>query len=169
MTDKIRIGSILNESLVNGEGIRTVVFFSGCNKFCKGCQNEGLQDFKAGYDISIDDLVEKILENRAMIDGVTLSGGDPLYPGNVLEVYEFIMIIKNKYPNKNIWLYTGYTLEQLVLKDNIFINGILNNIDVLVDGQFIEELKDIKYKWAGSTNQRVLNKEQIQEIIKSMV
>ena len=79
------------------------------------------------------------------------------------------MIIKNKYPNKNIWLYTGYTLEQLVLKDNIFINGILNNIDVLIDGQFMEELKDIKYKWAGSTNQRVLNKEQMQEIIKSMV
>lgn len=156
--------------IANGTGVRVVLFVSGCDHHCKGCHNKITWDPDSGLQFDNDAKQEIFNElDKEYISGITFSGGDPLYPGNVLEVYEFIMIIKNKYPNKNIWLYTGYTLEQLVLKDNIFINGILNNIDVLVDGQFIEELKDIKYKWAGSTNQRVLNKEQIQEIIKSMV
>lgn len=156
--------------IANGTGVRVVLFVSGCDHHCKGCHNKITWDSDSGLQFDNDAKQEIFNElDKEYISGITFSGGDPLYPGNVLEVYEFIMIIKNKYPNKNIWLYTGYTLEQLVLKDNIFINGILNNIDVLVDGQFIEELKDIKYKWAGSTNQRVLNKEQIQEIIKSMV
>lgn len=152
MTDKIRIGSILNESLVNGEGIRTVVFFSGCNKFCKGCQNEGLQDFKAGYDISIDDLVDKILENRAMIDGVTLSGGDPLcqYIGCLK------LCKKLKKHGINIWLYTGETFDQILLR----YNSIVHYVDVIVDGRYEESLKRDGLLYRGSSNQTIIHLEQ---------
>lgn len=148
MINKVRIGSILNESLVNGEGVRTVVFFSGCNKDCKGCHNLELQNFKAGYEITIDELVEKILKNKPMIDGVTLSGGDPLcqYMG-CLELCKRL-----KEHGINIWLYTGETLDKVLIK----YNSIVNYIDVLVDGKYEESLKKEDLRYRGSSNQALI-------------
>lgn len=149
MIDKIRIGSILNESLVNGEGIRTVIFFSGCNKACKGCHNLELQNFNAGYDIPIDELVSKIIKNKHMIDGVTLSGGDPLcqYMG-CLELCKRL-----KEHKINIWLYTGETFDKILLK----YNSITNYVDVIVDGKYEESLKQEGLKYRGSSNQAIIH------------
>ena len=152
MIDKVRIGSVLNESLVNGEGIRTVVFFAGCNKNCKGCHNQELRNFNAGEEISIDDLVEKILKNRSMIDGVTLSGGDPLcqYMGCLK------LCKKLKKHGINIWLYTGETLEKILLR----YSSIIHYVDVIVDGMFEESLKREDLLYRGSSNQSIIHFEQ---------
>lgn len=145
---KIRIANILNESLVNGEGIRTVVFFSGCNKYCQGCHNLDLQNFNSGYDISVDDLVEKILRNKHMIDGVTLSGGDPLCQYSAcLELCK-----KLKIHGFNIWLYTGETYEEIFLK----YRHILYDVDTIVDGRYIESLKEEGLEFRGSSNQKII-------------
>ena len=148
MIKKVRIGKILNESLVNGEGVRTVIFFSGCNKFCRGCHNVELQDFNAGYDITIEELVNKVLENKDMIDGVTLSGGDPLcqYMG-CLELCREL-----KKHGINIWLYTGETFDKVLLK----YNSIVDFIDVMVDGMYEESLKDGNLRYRGSSNQGII-------------
>jgi anaerobic ribonucleoside-triphosphate reductase activating protein len=94
--------------------------------------------------------------NKDYITGITFSGGDPLFHSNRKQVAELIKEIKNKFPTKSIWLYTGYTYEEL--KEFNEIKPILSNIDVIVDGEFVESLKDVNYHWAGSTNQRVLRK-----------
>lgn len=152
MIDKVRVGSILNESLVNGEGIRTVVFFAGCNKNCKGCHNQELRNFKAGEEILIDDLVEQILKNKNMIDGVTLSGGDPLcqYMGCLK------LCKKLKKHGINIWLYTGETLEKILLR----YSSIIHYVDVIVDGMFEESLKREDLLYRGSSNQSIIHFEQ---------
>lgn len=145
---KIRLASILNESLVNGEGIRTVVFFSGCDKYCQGCHNIDLQDFNSGYEIDVDDLVEKILKNKHMIDGVTLSGGDPLCQ------YSACLELCKKLKNHgfNIWLYTGETYEEIFLK----YRHILYDVDTIVDGRYVESLNKEGLKFRGSSNQKII-------------
>ena len=146
---KIRIApSILHETLVNGEGIRSCVFFAGCNKYCKGCHNKDLQKFNAGIKRNIDDVVDEILKNRPMIDGVTLSGGDPLcqYKGS-LELCK-----KLKEHDINIWLYTG----ELYTRIKTHFSEILDFVDVIVDGKFDESLVSDKIKYRGSSNQKII-------------
>lgn len=148
--------TIKKTDIANGPGVRVTLFVSGCSHHCPGCHNPNTWNSNEG--ILFDDKAKKeILDqlNKDYISGITFSGGDPLYVANRVEILELINIINIKYPNKTIWLYTGYTLEELLLKNNTIINHILQKIDVLVDGEFIEELKDIKYKWAGSTNQKI--------------
>jgi anaerobic ribonucleoside-triphosphate reductase activating protein len=89
------------------------------------------------------------------ISGLTLSGGDPLHIANAVDVLNLLSEVKEKFPNKTIWLYTGYTIEYI--QQNKLLSDVLQYIDVLVDGEFVEELKDVNYHWAGSTNQRVIN------------
>lgn len=154
--------------IANGTGVRVVLFVSGCNHHCKGCHNKITWDPNSGLQFD-DDTKQEIFEqlDKEYISGITFSGGDPLHENNKKEISNLILEIKSKYSDKNIWLYTGYTIEELIDINDNDINTILYNIDVLVDGRFIEELKDITYKWAGSTNQRILNKEHIREIIKT--
>lgn len=154
--------------IANGTGVRVVLFVSGCNHHCKGCHNKITWDPNSGLQFD-DDAKQEIFEqlDKEYISGITFSGGDPLHENNKKEISNLILEIKSKYSDKNIWLYTGYTIEELIDINDNDINTILYNIDVLVDGRFIEELKDITYKWAGSTNQRILNKEHIREIIKT--
>ena len=152
MIDKVRIGSILNESLVNGEGIRNVIFFAGCNKNCEGCQNQELRKFDVGKEIDINELVEKVLENKNMIDGVTLSGGDPLcqYMGCLKLCKEL------KKHNINIWLYTGETYEQILFR----YRDIIHYVDVIVDGTFEQSLQKEGLLYRGSSNQHIIYLEQ---------
>ena len=154
--------------IANGTGVRVVLFVSGCSHHCKGCHNKITWDPNSGLQFD-DDAKQEIFEqlDKEYISGITFSGGDPLHENNKKEISNLILEIKSKYSDKNIWLYTGYTIEELIDINDNDINTILYNIDVLVDGRFIEELKDITYKWAGSTNQRILNKEHIREIIKT--
>lgn len=151
-------------SIANGEGIRVVLWCSGCRLHCKNCQNPQSWDFNAGklFDTEAKRELFEALD-KSYIQGITFSGGHPLECENVETVYLLIKEIKEKFPQKDIWLYTGYTLEQifpLVATDMLDVNNlyrqeIVNMCDVVVDGKYIEELKDITLKWRGSSNQRV--------------
>ena len=143
--------NILHDNMINGEGLRVVLFVSGCNHFCKGCQNPETWNKCSGilFDDSAKDEIFTQL-SKDYIDGITLTGGDPLFPENRETLTSLCKEIKNKFPNKTIWCYTGYLYEKV--KDL----EIIKYIDVLVDGPYKEELRDITLPWVGSSNQRVL-------------
>ena len=146
------------DSFLNGDGIRTVLWVSGCNHKCKGCQNPITWD--ENYGVEFDESATKELFNnlnKPHISGVTFSGGDPLFPGNRNTITQLAKQIKSIYPNKTIWLYTGYLWEEI--KDL----EVVKYLDVIVDGEFIEEQLDVKLHWKGSTNQRVID---VQDSIK---
>lgn len=148
----MRYHNITKDSVLNGEGLRVVLWVAGCSHYCKGCQNPITHDPKGGLEFDLKAILElfKALA-KPYIKGLTLSGGDPLHPDNREEVSKLCAIIKGIYGDeKDIWVYTGYTYEQV--KDL----EVMKYIDVLVDGPFIEELKDNNLEWVGSSNQRVL-------------
>lgn len=143
--------NITKEDMLNGEGLRVVLWVSGCNHCCKNCQNPITWDKNGGlpFDKAAEDELFEAL-NKSYIDGITFSGGDPLFPENRSEVFRLIRKCRDKFPEKTIWLYTGYKWEEI--KD---LDGI-NLIDVIAEGEFVEELKDNNLHWVGSSNQRVL-------------
>jgi anaerobic ribonucleoside-triphosphate reductase activating protein len=142
-------------SVANGTGIRVVLWVSGCTCYCKGCQNPQTWSFQGGkpFDKSAKQELFEALD-KPYIQGLTFSGGHPLEPENFETVINLAKEIKEKFPTKDIWLYTGYLYEELYYKQ---ISRILLYIDVLIDGEFIEEQKDLTLKWRGSKNQRVIN------------
>lgn len=147
----------------NGDGLRTSVFVSGCKHACKGCFNKIAWDFNYGKFFSQQIQNEIINSCKSQyISGLSLLGGEPLDPINQISLLPFVRKFKQIYPTKTIWCYTGYTYESDLL--NPLGNAhcevtseLLNLIDILVDGKFIEELKDIKLKFKGSKNQRIIN------------
>lgn len=141
--------------LLNGEGIRVVLWVAGCSHKCRGCQNAYTWDCHGGLpfdDCAKKELFDALSENY--IEGITLSGGDPLFESNRSAVATLVKEIKQRFPYKTVWLYTGYTFEELKQFDEI--KPVLPLIDVIVDGEFKEDLKSFEYQWAGSTNQRIL-------------
>lgn len=157
----MRINGIEQCSMTNGVGLRTVLWVSGCEHKCKGCQNPCTWDPNSGEDFTSEkkELLYKYLDNK-YIKGITFSGGDPLHPSNRGEVGKLILDIKANYPSKDIWLYTGYTWEEVEELNLDF----LRYIDVLVEGRFILKERDINLRWCGSSNQRVIDvKESLKE------
>lgn len=147
--------NITHCDMLNGSGIRVVLWVSGCSCRCKNCQNPQTWSFKSG--IPFDKKAKKELFkalSEPYIQGITFSGGHPLEKENIKTVYKLCKQIKRKFPTKNIWLYTGYEFE------NISHLKIMKYIDVLVDGKYIDELRDISAKWRGSSNQRVIDVQQ---------
>lgn len=146
----MRILDITYPDVNNGTGFRVTLWVSGCSHRCKGCHNPETWDFKAGHKFCDDD--KKVLFNALgsdYIKGLTLSGGDPICSyGDVLSL---VSEIKEKFKDKDIWLFTGFTKEEMDDK----YNEILKYIDVLVDGKFIEEEKDLSLAFRGSRNQRI--------------
>jgi anaerobic ribonucleoside-triphosphate reductase activating protein len=154
--------NITTDDMLNGPGLRTVLWVAGCSHHCKGCQNPETWDPEGGIPFDMKAFNE-ILDNlnKPYITGITFSGGDPLHENNIKDVLCIIDFIRGTYEyTKSIWLYTGYTYEELLTmsETNADINAILSYIDGLVDGEFIEEQKDINTEWAGSTNQKVITK-----------
>lgn len=148
----MRYHNITKDDMNNGDGLRAVLWLSGCDHCCKDCQNPITWDPNGGLhfdDAAKEELFELLA--RDYISGVTFSGGDPLFMGNRLEVTELAKEIKQQFPTKTIWLYTGYTYE--MIKDL----EILNYVDVLADGLFEAEKKDNTLHWVGSSNQRVID------------
>lgn len=144
---------ITHDDLLNGKGLRVVLWVSGCNHHCKNCHNPETWDINSGLDF--DDIAKQEIFKELEHDyvaGITFSGGDPLHPDNASEVLKLASELKELYPNKNIWLYTGYALEE-ILERNLDIS----DIDVLVDGEFIERFKGDNLKWIGSSNQRLID------------
>lgn len=153
----MKIHDIKTDNMLNGEGLRTVVFVSGCEHKCPFCHNKETWDENSGEEFTKEHLAYVMEElSKSYIDGITFSGGDPLHCNNREEILKLCNIIKSKFNNKTIWLYTGYTYEELIKLNDNTINQILSIIDVLVDGKFVKELEDVNYHWAGSTNQKVI-------------
>lgn len=158
--------------VLNGPGFRVVLFVSGCDHMCHNCHNQKTWDSKYGFEFTkdIEDYLIRCLDKN-YIDGITISGGDPLYKDNLNTVFELVNRIKNEYPEKNIWFYTGYTFDFLQNKfyeyrwtpfaidaDEWLTRWeIISMVDVLVDGPYIDSLKDLNLKFRGSSNQRLID------------
>ena len=140
----LRLLMTYKETIVDGVGLRYSLYFAGCSHACPGCHNE--------YE-KLEEIAKEINENT-LLDGITISGGDPLFnPVDMLKVLKFL----KKKTKKNIWLYTGYTLEQV--REDELRRKCLEYVDVLVDGRFVKELYDPNLKFRGSSNQRIIKKE----------
>lgn len=154
MSGILRIAGLIEESIADGPGVRFVVFTQGCPHGCPGCHNPDTHDFFGGYEIQIDEIVEKIKRNE-LIDGVTISGGEPFC--QTRSVIELVKKLKDlKY---HIIIYSGFTLEQLIEKSKKDKNiiDLLNLIDILIDGRFEKDKRDYSLKFRGSSNQRIIN------------
>lgn len=149
----MRFHGIEENSMLNGDGLRTVLWLSGCNHRCPGCHNPQTWDVNSGNEFTAVEKQRllKTLEPE-WISGLTLSGGDPMHPSNRAEVEALAKEVKEIYPDKTIWMYTGYCLEEI--QDS----GILKYVDVIVDGEFEQDKVNVNYEWAGSTNQKVWRK-----------
>lgn len=144
--------NITKDDMKNGDGLRVVLWVAGCEHHCKNCQNPITWDPNDGLLVDTTAILEILSQlEKDYIEGITFSGGDPLYPANIWDVTIFSRSLKEGYPDKTIWLYTGYLYE------DISDLPVMKYIDVLVDGPFVEQLKDNNLKWRGSSNQRVIN------------
>ena len=154
-----RINTIKYGDDVNAEGLTLSIYFSGCTFGCKNCFNKDTWDFNYGEEFTIKkelELLEYFKNNYDYLDGVSILGGEPLHPNNIGAVFEFLRIFKDRFPNKNVWLWTGYTYEELLGEyGEIYFKN--PPIDVLIDGRFVDELKDRNLKYKGSSNQRIID------------
>ncbi len=151
----MNIAGINFESIADGEGVRVVVFTSGCLHNCKGCHNPTSHSFTAGREFTaeIQDEIIDYIRKTPFISGITLSGGDPMY--SAAELTPFVLRVKNEAPNISIWIYSGFTYEEIVSDNNML--ELLKICDVLVDGMFVLERRDITLPYRGSTNQRLID------------
>jgi anaerobic ribonucleoside-triphosphate reductase activating protein len=148
----MRYGKINKVDIANGPGVRVSVFVSGCRNRCKGCFNPETWSFKYGKEFTRQ-TIDKILEalKPGYITGLSILGGDPFEPENIGGVVALCMLAKEMYPDKSIWVYTGYKYEDLQYL------SVMHYIDVLVDGPFIESEKDLRLAFRGSRNQRIID------------
>lgn len=148
----VRIAGYAKDSLVDGPGLRLVIFFQGCPFACKGCHNESTWDLKGGKEESIEEIA-KLWENNKLIDGVTFSGGEPfVQPENLLK-----LVKKVKERNLHVLIYTGFLYEDLKALNDKVVNEILSLADILIDGPYIESKKDPTLLYRGSSNQRIID------------
>lgn len=148
----MRYHNITKDDMLNGDGLRVVLWVAGCTHCCQDCQNPVTWDIRGGipFDQAAKEEIFTELE-KDYISGLTLSGGDPLHPANRQDVAELVGEIRAKYPEKTIWLYTGFVWEV------IGALPLMEQIDVVVDGEFDRTLPDVQLKWKGSSNQRVID------------
>jgi anaerobic ribonucleoside-triphosphate reductase activating protein len=151
--ETIRISGLVNESIVDGPGIRFVIFSQGCPHNCEGCHNPDTHDFEGGSDIKLTDLKSKIKQNP-IIDGITLSGGEPFCQAEGFAK----LAIWAKEEGYTVVAYSGYTFEQLLKmsKEDKWIEEMLLNVDLLIDGRFEKNQQDYTLKFRGSRNQRMI-------------
>ena len=149
----MRYNKIRKMDISNGPGVRVSVFMQGCAFHCKNCFNPETWDFKQGKEFT-DEIIDKVLElaSKDFIVGLSILGGEPMHPNNIEGTTKLAKSFKEKYPNKTIWCWSGFLFER-DLKDK----EVMKYIDVLVDGQYQDELHDFRLKWCGSSNQRVID------------
>ena len=155
----MRYNKIRKMDISNGPGVRVSIFLQGCAFKCKNCFNPETHDFNGGLEFN-QDVVNKVLElaNKDHIAGLSILGGEPMHPKNIEATKMLAKAFKEKYPDKTVWVWSGFLFDNLKDKD------VLNYIDVLVDGQFVDELRDPMLHWKGSSNQRVID---VQESLKN--
>ncbi|GGM32144.1 anaerobic ribonucleoside-triphosphate reductase-activating protein [Paraliobacillus quinghaiensis] len=147
----MKVMNIIHDSVVDGDGLRTVIFFAGCPHFCEGCHNPASWNIRNGTEMTVDQVVEEVATNP--LTDVTLSGGEPFFQAE--EVAQVARRLKEL--GKHIWAYSGYTLEQLQHSEDKAKRKLLSYCDVLVDGPFVLAKRDLTLKFRGSSNQRVID------------
>ena len=155
----MRYNKIRKMDISNGPGVRVSIFMQGCSFNCKNCFNKDTHDFNGGKEFD-DSTIERVLElcGNENIEGLSILGGEPMNPTNIEGTTKLAKAFKEKYPNKNIWSWSGYSFDNY-LKDK----EVVKYLDVLVDGQYNDDLRNPTLKWKGSENQRVIN---VQESLK---
>ena len=158
----MHVGEVMTADVANGEGMRVSVFVSGCRNHCKGCFQPQTWDFNYGreYTPEIEQFIIDEL-SKSYYDGITILGGDPMEPENQEPGLRLLRRIKKELPDKNVWVYTGYVYDRdLVPGGKRFVDGVtrelLESIDILIDGRFVEELKNLMLNFRGSGNQRII-------------
>lgn len=151
----MNISGINFESIVDGVGVRVVVFVSGCMHNCTGCHNPASHSFSAGkpFTIELQDEIIDYIKNTPFITGVTMSGGDPMY--SAAEIAKFIVRLKAEVPDVSVWVYSGFEYEEICDDDDML--SLLLLCDVLVDGEFVLEQRDTTLPYRGSRNQRIID------------
>lgn len=155
----MRYNKIRKMDIADGPGVRVSIFMQGCSFNCKNCFNKDTHDFCGGKEFT-DETIDRVLElcEKDHIEGLSILGGEPMHPKNIEGTTKLAKAFKEKFPNKNLWAWSGFLFDQ-DLKDK----EVLNYLDTLVDGQYVDELRDPTLKWKGSSNQRVIN---VQESLK---
>lgn len=155
-------GNVKYYDIANGPGVRTSLFVSGCTHHCKGCFQPETWSFDYGNPFT-SEVADQILESLEpdYVSGLTVLGGEPMEPSNQMELAPFLKRVKDRFPQKGIWLYTGDTFEDLLDEGSVrrceVTDDLLGYLDVMVDGLFVEELKDITLRFRGSSNQRLID------------
>lgn len=149
----MRYNLIRMMDISNGPGVRVSIFMQGCEFRCENCFNPETWDFRGGKEFT-DSTIKEILDyaDKDHIEGLSILGGEPLHPKNIEGTAKLAKAFKERYPNKNVWVWTGYLFEELSKDEEVF-----KYIDVLVDGRYVDELHDFNLKWRGSSNQRVID------------
>jgi len=151
------LSNFIEDSINEGIGLRDVIFISGCKHNCENCFSKQTWNFNFGklFDDKLqNNIINKVL-NNPLLDGITLCGGDPFYSSH--EVINFLNKLKLKKHDLTLWSYTGFTFEEIINSNNIDMINLLKMNDYLIDGKFINELKDLTLKFRGSKNQRIIN------------
>ena len=150
----MRYHKIRKMDIADGPGVRVSIFFQGCTFNCKNCFNPETHDFKGGEEFT-DEVIEEVLDlcDKDFIAGLSILGGEPMHPLNIKGTIKLAKAFKERYPDKTIWSWSGFLIDKIVDKE------VLNYIDVLVDGQYKDELHNPTLKWCGSENQRVIDVE----------
>lgn len=144
--------------MINGKGIRVSLFVSGCNHYCEGCFNKDTWDENYGSPFTSkeeNEIFQYFKKYENSLKGLSILGGDPTYPSNIDPLIEFIQKFRALFPKKDIWMWSGYTWEEINTDPKTL--ELISLCDVLIDGKFILELKDLTLKWRGSKNQRVID------------
>jgi len=149
----MRYNKIRKMDIANGKGIRVSIFMQGCTFNCKNCFNPETHDFKGGKEFA-DETIDKVLELCAVehIEGLSILGGEPMHPNNIEGTTKLAKEFKEKFPNKTLWAWTGFKFDEYLMDKEIS-----KYLDVLIDGQYVDELRDPTLEWRGSSNQRVID------------
>ncbi len=150
----MRYNKIRKMDVSNGPGIRVSIFLQGCEFHCKNCFNPETWSFKSGKEFT-NETINKILElsDKETVSGLSILGGEPMHPKNIEGTIELAKKFKEKFPKKTVWVWSGFLYEDVLKRDP----EVFNYIDVMVDGQYVDELHDPTLRWKGSSNQRVID------------
>lgn len=148
----MRYNKIRKMDIADGPGVRVSIFLQGCTFNCKNCFNPETHDFKGGEEFT-DETIQEVLDlcDKEFITGLSILGGEPMHPLNIKGTIKLAKAFKERYPDKTIWSWSGFLIDNIVDKE------VLNYLDVLVDGQYVDELHNPTLKWCGSENQRVID------------